>query len=300
MKRRSICTLLLSLLLLFALPLSALAAGKGASVAPVKYVSIGDSVASGYSASTGNSFYSKFSKYLEAKALTANASYSSANTASPGLTTTQLKNEVLGSTSTTQTRTQLAGATIVTINVGGNNLMYPLINYVATLYGVPKTPEDTFMIRISAAVNADSTKLTNAMMWQMLLPNSQLKLAFAAGVKDFKSDLPVIVSGIKTLSPSAKIYFLNQYNPLYGNAQLRSFINGYIVQMNYELKARTTTYGYTLVDVYTAFNAYTGTAPLVGFNMAATTATFDPHPTDAGHQVIYNLLVSASTQPVRK
>ena len=297
MKRRSICTLLLSLLLLFALPLSALAAGKGASVAPVKYVSIGDSVASGMSASLDNSFYSKFSKYLAAKALTANVLYSSANTAYPGLTTTQLKDEVLGAT---QTRTELAGATIVTINVGGNNLMYPLINYVATLYGVAKLPEDTFMTRISAAVNADSTKLTNAMMWQMLLPNSQLKLAFAAGVKDFKSDLPVIVSGIKTLSPSAKIYFLNQYNPLYGNAQLRSFINGYIVQMNYELKARTTTYGYTLVDVYTAFNAYTGTLPLVGFNMAATPATFDPHPTDAGHQVIYNLLVSASTLPVRK
>ena len=297
MKRRSICTLLLSLLLLFALPLSALAAGKGASVAPVKYVSIGDSVASGMSASLDNSFYSKFSTYLAAKALTANVLYSSANTAYPGLTTTQLKDEVLGAT---QTRTELAGATIVTINVGGNNLMYPLIKYVATLYNVETAPEDTFMARISAAVNANPTKLTNAMMWQMLLPNSQLKLAFAAGVKDFKSDLPVIVSGIKTLSPSAKIYFLNQYNPLYGNAQLRSFINGYIVQMNYELKARTTTYGYTLVDVYTAFNAYTGTLPLVGFNMAATPATFDPHPTDAGHQVIYNLLVSASTQPVRK
>jgi hypothetical protein len=60
-------------------------------------------------------------------------------------------------------------------------------------------------------------------------------------------------------------------------------------------KSSATSLGYTVVNVADAFNAYTGTEPLVGFNMAATPATYDPHPTDAGHRMIYDLLVAAST-----
>ena len=68
-----------------------------------------------------------------------------------------------------------------------------------------------------------------------------------------------------------------------------------IDQINTYIKNTATSLGYTVVDVADAFEAYTGTEPLVGFNMAATTATYDPHPTDAGHRMIYDLLVAAST-----
>jgi len=298
MKRRSIFTLLLSFLLLVAFPLSASAGKPVAPPTPLEYVGIGDSIAYGMSATLGNDYYSKFSAYLASRALAQNKPFLTFNTAKPGLTSSQLDDEVSGRTTVTSTRANLPGATVVTISIGGNNLMHPLLDYVAALYGV-STDDPDFMNVMAAAVNANPSKLSNAMLWQILLPGSELKNAFAAGVADFKADLPTLISGIKALAPATKIYFLSVNNPLYGNDQFRSFLDGYIVQINNELKARASTYGFTLVDVYTAFNAYTGTQPLVGFNMAGNPATYDPHPTDAGHQLIYNLLVTAYTQTAK-
>jgi lysophospholipase L1-like esterase len=288
MKRRNIFTLLLTFFLMLALSLSTFAA----TLTPVRYVGIGDSIASGMSSTPGNDYYSKFSAYLAANAQTAQVPYSSFNAGFPGLTSTQLKDEIAGKTLITPTRAALAGATIVTISVGGNNLMYPLITYVAKLYGVPLT-DPNFMTTLSAAVNANPSKLTSAMFWQILLPNSELKVAFTKGVSSFKTDLSPMIAGIKTLAPGTKIYFLNVFNPVYGNSTLRSFIDKYIVQINSELKLRATAYGYTVIDVYAKYKAYTGTIPLVGFNMAAKPATYDPHPTDAGHKAIYDLLIIA-------
>jgi hypothetical protein len=76
-------------------------------------------------------------------------------------------------------------------------------------------------------------------------------------------------------------------------------MDGYIDQINATLKNNASSLGYTVVDVAAAFEAYTGTVPLVGFNMAAAPATYDPHPTDAGHKIITDLLIAASTT-VRK
>ncbi|MGB7594024.1 MAG: SGNH/GDSL hydrolase family protein [Erysipelotrichaceae bacterium] len=298
MKRRSIFTLLLSFLLLVAFPLSASAGKPITPPTPLEYVGIGDSIGYGMSATPGNDYYTKFSGYLASRALAQNKPFVSFNTASPGLTSSQLDDEVAGRTTTTLTHAKLPGANVVTISIGGNNLMHPLLDYVAALYGV-STDDPNFMNVMAAAVNANPGVLSNAMLWQILLPGTELKNAFAAGVADFKADLPTLISGIKALAPLTKIYFLSVNNPLYGNDQFRSFLDGYIVQINNELKARASAYGYTVVDVYTAFNANTGSQPLVGFDMSANPATYDPHPTDAGHKLIYDLLVAAYAQPVK-
>lgn len=298
MKRRSIFRLLLSFLLLVAFPLTASAGKPITPLTPLKYVGIGDSIGYGMSAALGNDYYSKFSEYLESRAQAQNRTFASSNTAKPGLTSSQLDDEVAGRTLETFTRADLPGANVVTISIGGNNLMHPLLDYVAALYGV-STDDPNFMNVMAAAVNVNPGKLSTAMFWQILLPESELKIAFAAGVADFRADLPALISGIKALAPQTKIYFLSVNNPLYGNDQFRSFLDGYIVQINNELKARASAYGFTVVDVYTAFNAYTGTSSLVGFDMSANSATYDPHPTDAGHQLIYDLLVAAYTQPTK-
>lgn len=293
MKRRSVLTVLLSFFLLIAFTLSASAARPSKPILPMEYVSIGDSIAYGMSALPGNDYYTKFATYLAQNAQVSGVTFTSTNTALPGLTSVQLDDEIAGRALATNTRADLSGATIVTISIGGNNLMHPLIDFVAALYGVSTDAQD-FMNVLTLAVNADPGKLADAMFVQMFL-RTELKTAFAKGVVDLKADLPTIISGIKALSSTPKIYFLTVNNPLYGNALLRSFIDTYIVQINNELKARASTLGYTLVDVYAKFNAYTGSEPLVGFNMAAVPATYDPHPTTAGHRLIYELLVSAYT-----
>ncbi|OGS53533.1 MAG: hypothetical protein A2Y20_01630 [Firmicutes bacterium GWF2_51_9] len=298
MKLRRAFTLFLSLFLLIAFPLS-VAAGKPVKPATaVRYVGLGDSIGYGMSATPGNDYFTKYSAYLQAKAITAGSPYSSVNSALPGLTSSQLLDEITGTALLTTTRAALPGSSVVTVSIGGNNLLGPFISFVADLYGV-STSDPDFLNKLTLAVNADPGSLEDAMFWQILWPYSELNVAFAAGVVDFKADLPATINGIKGLAPNAKIYFLTVFNPVYGNSALHDFIDKYIVQINNELKAKASTYGYTVVDVYAAYASYTGTVPLVGFNMTAVPPTYDPHPTDAGHQVIYELLVSASTVPVK-
>lgn len=298
MKLRRGFTLFLSLFLLIAFPLSVAAGRPVKPATAVRYVGAGDSIGYGMSATPGNDYFTKYSAYLQAKAITAGSPYSSINTALPGLTSSQLLDEINGTTLSTSTRSALPGSTVVTVSIGGNNLLGPFIGYVAAMYGV-STDDPDFLNKLTLAVNADPGLLEEKMFWQILLPGTELKVAFAAGVADFKADLPATINGIKGLAPTAKIYFLTVFNPVYGNSQLHNFIDTYIVQINNELKARASTYGYTVVDVYAKYASYTGTEPLVGFNMTAVPPTYDPHPTDAGHQVIYELLVNASTVPVK-
>lgn len=298
MKLRRAFTLFLCLFLLIAFPLSVAAGRPVKPAAAVRYVGLGDSIGYGMSATPGNDYFTKYSAYLQAKAVSAGTPYSGVNSALPGLTSSQLLDEINGTTLLTSTRAALPGSSVVTVSIGGNNLLGPFIGYVAAMYGVSIDDPD-FLNKLTLAVNADPGRLETALFWQILLPGSELKVAFAAGVADFKSDLPAMITGIKGLAPNAKIYFLTVFNPVYGNSQLRNFIDSYIVQINNELKARASTYGYTVVDVYAAYASYTGAVPLVGFNMTAVPPTYDPHPTDAGHQMIYDLLVNASTVPVK-
>lgn len=298
MKLRRAFTLFLSLFLLIAFPLSVAAGRPVKPAVAVRYVGLGDSIGYGMSATPGNDYFTKYSAYLQAKAVSAGTPYSSVNSALPGLTSSQLLDEIIGTTLLTSTRAALPGSSVVTVSIGGNNLLGPFIGYVAAMYGVSIDDPD-FLNKLTLAVNADPGRLETALFWQILLPGSELKVAFAAGVADFKADLPAMITGIKGLAPNAKIYFLTVFNPVYGNSQLHNFIDSYIVQINNELKARASTYGYTVVDVYAAYASYTGTVPLVGFNMTAVPPTYDPHPTDAGHQMIYDLLVNASTVPIK-
>lgn len=298
--RRRFFTTLFSVLLLVALPLQVLAA-KPAPKPPVtvEYVGLGDSIGEGWSASPGNEYFALYSTYLQQKAIAAGSPYLALNTALAGLTTTQLRNEVTGVSSQTLSYAALPGATVVTISIGGNNLMKPLLQYVADLYGV-SMDDPNFMMVLSAAVNQNPSLLANDIAWEILWPFSSLRDSLSQGVSSFKTDLPFIINGVKTLAPNSKVYLLTVYNPVYGNDTLRDFMGGYIEQINSFIKSSATSLGYTVVNVADAFASYTGTEPLVGFNMAATPATYDPHPTDAGHKLIYDLLVAASTTVTKK
>ncbi len=301
MKRRRLLTVILSAILLFAFPLSAFAA-KPTAPAPtaIEYVGLGDSIGYGMSSTPGNSYFDKFSFYLSQKATP--TTYTSSNEAWPGLTTKQLLDEIQGVLTVetpvllTDSKAELPGATVVTISIGANNLMAPLLRLVGEQYDITYgTP--TFLAEITNAINTNPGPLNAWLPWQILWPYSELQVALRKGVSDFKLELPKIISNIKLLTPKTKIYLLTVYNPVYGNADLRNFIDTYIDQINAEIKAKASTYGYTSVDVYTAFENYTGTLPLVGFNMAALPPTYDPHPLDAGHELIFQLLKTTYELP---
>ncbi len=290
MKKRMMTLFIVTLLVLL-MPMQVFAAKPAPIVKAVEYIGIGDSIAYGMSAtSIEQSYFFKYSSYLDSKTA---SPFSSNNPSLPGLTCSGLLDELDGTTSQTTARADLPGATTVTVSIGGNNLLGPLIEYAAALYGIP-TNDPYFMENLSAAINAAPTILTNDLAWQIIWPYSELRQDLQAGVNAFKADWPAITPAIKTLSgQSPKVYVLTVYNPVYGNDTLRNFMDGYIAQINTTIKNYASAGGYTVVDIYTKFNSYTGTTPLVGFNLSGNPATFDPHPTDAGHEVIYNALVAA-------
>jgi len=291
MKKRFFVLLIVTLFV-FLMPMQVFAAKPAPVVKAVEYVGLGDSIAYGMSATSPDlNYFSKYSAYLDAKT---SSPYYSSNPSQPGLTCGELLDELDGTAALTAARTDLPGATVVTVCIGGNNLLGPLIDYVADLYGIPTNDPD-FLQNLSAAINADPDRLTNDLAWQIIWPFSELRQDLQAGVNAFKADWPAIVPAVKTLSGmSPKVYVLTVYNPVYGNSTLRDFMDGYITQINTAIKNYASSQGYTVVDIYARFSSYTGTEPLVGFNLSSSPATFDPHPTDAGHEVIYNALVAAS------
>lgn len=295
MKKR-LLVLFVVVVFVMLLPMQVFAAKPAPVVKTVEYVGLGDSIAYGMSASIGNDYYTRYSTYLDSKTT---APFTKTNTALPGLTCGELRAELEGTSSLTFTRAVLPGATVVTVSIGGNNLLGPLIDYVAALYGIDTNSPD-FLDLLSAAINANPSKLTNDLAWQILWPWSELRGDLKAGVDAFRVDWPTIVPKIKTLSgQSPKVYVLTVYNPVYGNDTLRDFMDEYIVQINQIIKGYASSQGYLAIDIYAKFDSYTGIEPIVGFDLAGSPATFDPHPTDLGHEIIYNALVAASGK-VRK
>ena len=295
MKKRLLVLFVVSFLVLL-LPMQVYAAKPAPVVKTVEYVGLGDSIAFGMSAEAGNDYFTLYSTYLKSKTT---SPYISTNDALSGQTCDELRAELEGTSSLTSAKANLLGATVVTISIGGNNLLGPLIAYVAGLYGID-TNSSGFLELLSAAINANPSKLTNDLAWEILWPWSDLRGDLKAGVDAFKADWPTIVPKIKTLSgQSPKVYVLTVYNPVYGNDTLRDFMDEYISQINQIIKNYASSQGYLVVDIYAKFDSYTGIEPIVGFNLAGSPATFDPHPTDLGHEIIYNALVAASSR-VRK
>ncbi|WP_205216245.1 SGNH/GDSL hydrolase family protein, partial [Acetobacterium bakii] len=120
----------------------------------------------------------------------------------------------------------------------------------------------------------------------------QLQTNLAAGATQFTTDWPQIIATAKTLAPQAEIYVTTLYDPISPQDPLYAVFDPVIQAMNAVIM--TPSAGYQVADVYTAFKTYEGTDPLVNFNWYA--GSLDPHPTTAGHALIYQTHLIA--QPI--
>jgi lysophospholipase L1-like esterase len=116
------------------------------------------------------------------------------------------------------------------------------------------------------------------------------------GVSDFKDDFKQILGIIKDLNPNAKIKTLNLYNPYKDDPNdpnekaLYDQANHYISEINNEMIDQTLVFDYIIIDVYSNFS---GQFDDKTFKVELYTHFFeakrDPHPTDLGHQTIAEL-----------
>jgi lysophospholipase L1-like esterase len=240
-------------------------------------VALGDSITYGMSAAKGYGYVDLY--YNNLKSLPENDGIKLMNMGIPGEESSDLlsnlKNDEI-------TKNAVSSAKDITICVGGNNLLSPVINDLATTFNLQPS-STTFSSDLEAAlVNPNNLQKLNTIM-------SGLPSELSTGVKQFSTDWTGIIATVKSLAPKANIYVTTVYNPIDKLDPLYNTFDQAIKQINTTISTSNT--GYKVADIYTAFKDYTGTEPLTDFNLF--TGNLDPHPTTKGHEVIYQSIIGA-------
>ncbi|MGH4123173.1 MAG: GDSL-type esterase/lipase family protein [Clostridium sp.] len=249
-----------------------------------KYVALGDSIGFGMSASEGKDYVSLFGDYL--KSQPGNSKIQIYNLAKPGDTTEDLLNKLKNNVSMKDT---LKDATVITISIGGNNLLSTVIQEVSRAFAVNSNNNPNFMNEIAAAITSNPKK--DAII-EGLTKSRKLPIALAEGVVQFVKQWDDIIKSINTLAPKAKVYVTTIYNPFNSQDSLHDFFEKYIKVINGIMEVGSIPGSYKVVDSYKVFKDYNGTDPLVNFNVAK--GKLDPHPTDKGHSVIFQAHIDRS------
>ena len=238
-------------------------------------VSLGDSIGYGLGAPAGQGYSDLFYSYLQSKPELAGARLF--NLSKSGAQCNDLLNQLK---SDGNMKGHLVNARVVTVSVGGNNLLEPVIWTVATAYNLdPADPQ--LDAKLENALQADQNQ--NNTLLELALSET-LEAELNAGVAKFKSDWPKVIELIKTQAPKSQIYALTVYNPFSQDEFLFSLFDPYVQQINNTIKAGE---GYTLADIYTYFLQGSTQKPL---NFDLLEGEIDPHPTRQGHKMIFQNL----------
>jgi lysophospholipase L1-like esterase len=234
------------------------------------YVALGDSIATGtvYPGKTITSYVTYFKNYL----VNANPGkiVRTYNLARDGVRTNELYADLGldGSAGNASIVSAVKGAEVITISIGGNNLM--------------QAAKDDSALGGYDFFNIDTADAE-------------------AGLKDFQNQFIPIIERIKYLNPKAKIIVNKQYNPydVSSDAYLHGLVDGYLFRggsgLN-DLVISNASLGYSIADVYSRFDYYSD-------NMAEVVylyykdfwewITRSPHPRDLGQTIIYEECVKA-------
>ncbi|SHF05635.1 SGNH/GDSL hydrolase family protein [Alkalibacter saccharofermentans] len=307
--KKKFLVILLAMLIVLAFPMQALASPLANLPETPVYVNLGDSIAYGMSAEPRKSYFERFDRFLGPS--------QSFNLGIPGETS----GDLLGKLKTNSSfQYAVSQADIITISIGGNNLLGPiifgLISEVDALL-VYLTPEQQIEFEIFLAQmeeqlgeNPDSDELLKAFIvlteyviklvgedvWNQvvygLMNSPDLNGALINGAAQFTQDWPEIVGRVRGLNPTAKVIALNLYNPVIANEspELFAMMEGLIIQINTVFASIP---GCDVIDVYSEFNK---NSKSVNFSLLYDTLSIDPHPTSDGHQRIFRLLARESAK----
>ncbi len=289
LKTKTMSILLAIVMLLGVMPLSVFAAEPTPS-----YVALGDSISTGYGLADKST---QGFTYLLADAL----DYELTNLAVDGNTAVG----ILAQLQQTSYRDAVAGADLITITVGGNDLMALLYQAIAAEYNKlpfaadsPIAAADVLTIMSDSADGRRLTVMSIAM--GLLTKDSDIYLlddeAFIDAIVDYISTLNLVLSTIKNLNEDATVMVATQYNP-YAEFNGASF-NASLVQidltpicdgmeagvtvLNAAIQDNAATGGYIVADVKAMFDKQSGDLSVAD----PTALNFDFHPNAAGHAVI--------------
>ena len=278
MRRRFLSVLLSLCLVLSLLPTAAFAQGKS-------YVALGDSI------TTGDGLAGSEQAFPEIVA--EETGYDLTNLAVSGATSQDL----LETLSDDRASDAVEGADLITITIGGNDLMGALYLYLANEYNEKNN------------TSFDADDVRDALMGEEDAPVEQMTMVlFAAGklssftqsdeadtaFTKFAENLSAIVTTIKTANPDVSIIVANQYNP-YSSfegtmlALVATVFDEGLTLLNGIIDAGAGTGAYSVADVYGMFDQ-AGENPCNAYFTSTTDMDLDFHPNAYGHELMAGVI----------
>ena len=282
MRKRILSTLLALCLALSLLPASALAAGGEQK----SYVALGDSITTGYGLAENETGF--------ARQVADSNGYTLTNLAQNGVTSSMLFASLSGS----EVSSAIASADLITVTIGGNDLMNALYAYLSDAYN---TQNNTYITAEDVKASLAGTHSEIQQSTMLILAASKIKYfpqstEATTALGAFTTNLTNIISAIKGNNSSAEIIVVNQYNPYSrlstGNLLDLSALDSAVQALNTAISSGATA-GYTVADVYTAFEEATENP--CNASVSLPSINLDFHPNAAGHSLIASTISALLT-----
>ena len=296
--KRKFLAILLSLAMLFTLlpPGAALAASPS-------YVALGDSITTGYGLSADNNVETNKSLSFAAQVAT-NNNFVLNNLAENGETSASLLDKLTKSDDPDyETVTEaVKSADVITITIGGNDLMDALYEYLAASYNTTHPDAPTTAEQIKAMLTGQDGTVDFWTLTSLITPLTQFPASseFTTALNRFSTNLSSIVSQIKSLNANVRIVVATQYNPYshLSNQTIVNVVNAFdsgIQQLNGKISSQT---DIKVADVYSAFSTKnTSENPLCNASFSMDNGNIninlDFHPNAEGHKLIADVVNNA-------
>lgn len=248
------------------------------------YVALGDSISAGY----GLNGELSFPKQLEQRTGYVLTDFSSNDgVTSQDLLETLKKPEVIAA---------VQRADVITITVGGNDLMNALYEYLADAPGVSMSAED-----IRKGLENGTIGTGTLMKLMMELGDFPASSQASAALTTLGANLSRALAQIKGMNPDATCIVANQYNP-YGHinnpfaADIVSTFEEGVQALNTTLAGVAQARGATVVDVHGVFAASSAN-PCNAYFTGLDDFSLDFHPNALGHQLIAEAVEQALPDP---
>ena len=288
MRKRILSTLLALCLALSLLPASALAAGGEQK----SYVALGDSITTGYGLEENETGF--------ARQVADSNGYTLTNLAQNGATSSML----LTSLSDSEVSSAIASADLITITIGGNDLMNALYAYLAEEYNNKQNSDTPITAAdVKASLAGTLSEIPQVAMLSFAaskIPDFPDSTAANTALSTFATKFSSIISAIKAANSTAKLIVVNQYNP-YGHLTTGtgvlsldlSAIDTAVWALNTVISSSAESADYTVADVYTKFeqaenNPCNASVSLISINL-------DFHPNATGHGLIADTISALLT-----
>lgn len=297
---------MLSILLCLSMVFGLLSVTAGAADTSMKYVALGDSITTGYRLAEDESSFADL--VAGEYALELNDTL-----AQDGETTTSL----LAKLATDDVKAIVTQADVITLTIGGNDLMNALYAYLASSSGIAGlTAEDVKEILANPEDENYQKLLTVATdNLEGFLTSDEAKTAFGA----FTTQYGTILGTLKALAPNASIVVVNQYNPyaylvkkimadpLIGflppetvakYTAIATIFDTGVTQLNSIISAAAAQTGCAVADAYTAIENAEEDPCNASYSLKGSLSIdFDFHPNAHGHSLIADAIENVLVLP---